>query len=240
MRPRFLARGPFVAGSIVELDDDELHHAARVSRVREGELVEVIDGKGATAGAVVRTVTKSAVSIEILEPSLTPRESPLAIELAQALIQPEKFELVLQKACELGVSRVTPLISDRIDTRPERIAGRTARWQRILIEATKQSGRALVPELAAPESFRSVLDRDCARVLFDADAAETRTVGSQPRRLVVLIGPEGGWSEAETALAMEHGCEIRRLGPRRLRAETAAIAALVVAGSLWGDLRQHD
>lgn len=240
MNARFLARGPFVAGTIVELEGDELHHAARVARVREGERVEVIDGKGAAAAAAVRTVTKSAVALEILEPSLSPRESPLAIELAQALIQPEKFELVLQKACELGVTRVTPLISERIDTKAERVAGRTERWQRILVEATKQSGRARVPELAAPETLASVLERDCPRVLFDADAAETRTVTGQPSRLVLLVGPEGGWSEAETGLATARGCEIRRLGPRRLRAETAAIAALVVAGSLWGDLRQSD
>jgi 16S rRNA (uracil1498-N3)-methyltransferase len=239
VKARFLARGPFVAGSIVELEGDELHHAARVSRVREGELVEVIDGLGAAAGAAVRSVTKSSVSIEIREPSIPSRESPVAIELAQALIQPEKFELVLQKACELGVARITPVICERIETKPERVAGRSERWQRILLEATKQSGRARVPELGAPEPLASLIARDCARVLFDADAPETRVISASPERLVLLVGPEGGWSEAETGFATEHGCEIRRLGPRRLRAETAAIAALVIAGSLWGDMRER-
>jgi 16S rRNA (uracil1498-N3)-methyltransferase len=204
--------------------------------VREGELVELIDGAGAAAGACVRTATKSSVTLEILEAAISTREQPLAIELAQALIQPEKFELVLQKACELGVARVTPVISERIDTKPERVAGRTERWQRILIEATKQSGRARVPALGAPEPLAELLARDSPRVLFDADAAETRTVAAHPDRLVLLVGPEGGWSEAEIGLATARGCEIRRLGPRRLRAETAAIAALVVAGSIWGDL----
>jgi len=225
---------------IVALEGDELHHAARVSRVREGELVEVIDGRGSAAGAIVCSVSKSSVTLEIREPSLPSRESPVSIELGQALIQPEKFELVLQKACELGVARVTPVISERIDTRAERVAGRTERWQRILLEATKQSGRARVPELGAAEPLASLLARDGARVLFDADAPETRTIAGIPERLVLLVGPEGGWSEAETGLARERGCEIRRLGPRRLRAETAAIAALVVAGSLWGDLGEHD
>ena len=116
MNARFFARGPFVPGDVVELEGDELHHAARVSRVREGELVELVDGCGAAAAAVVRTVTKSSVALEICEAVVPSRESSLSIELAQALIQPEKFELVLQKACELGVARITPLISERIDT----------------------------------------------------------------------------------------------------------------------------
>lgn len=222
---------------MVELEGDELHHAARVARVREGELVELIDGHGASATAVVRAVSKSSVALEISEAPLVSRESPVAIELAQALIQPEKFELVLQKACELGVARVTPVVSERIDTRPERVAGRFERWHRILVEATKQSGRARVPELSSPEPLASLLERDAPRVLFDADAPETRTIVGAPDRLVLLVGPEGGWSEGETELARARGCEIRHLGPRRLRAETAAIAALVVAGSLWGDLR---
>jgi 16S rRNA (uracil1498-N3)-methyltransferase len=239
VKARFLARGPFVAGSIVELEGDELHHAARVSRVREGELVEVIDGRGAAAGAVVSSVSKSSVALEIREPLLPSRESPVAMELAQALIQPEKFELVLQKACELGVARITPVVCERIETKPERVAGRAERWQRILLEATKQSGRARVPELGAPEPLAALLARNCPRVLFDADAPETRVISAIPERLVLLVGPEGGWSEAETELAREQGCEIRRLGPRRLRAETAAIAALVVAGSLWGDLGER-
>ncbi len=238
VKARFLARGPFTAGALVGLEGDELHHAARVARVREGELVEVIDGRGAAVEAIVRNVTRSSVELEIRDTIVAPRESPLAVELAAALIQPERFELVLQKSCELGVARVTPIISERIETKAERIPGKLERWRRILVEATKQSGRARVPELGEPEPFGSVLTRDCPRVLFDADAPETRTIDGVPARLVVLIGPEGGWSEAEVELARSHGCEIRRLGPRRLRAETAAIAGLVVVGSLWGDLRE--
>lgn len=238
VKARFLARGPFTPGAIVTLDGDELHHAARVSRVREGEVVELIDGHGVAAEAVVRAVTRSAVELEIRDTIVAARESPLVIELAAAIIQPERFELVLQKSCELGVSRVTPVISARIDTKPERIPGKLERWRRILLEATKQSGRATVPELGEPEPFAGLLARECPRLLFDADAAETRTIGSAPARIVVLIGPEGGWAEDELELARSRGCEIRRLGPRRLRAETAAIAALVVVGSLWGDLRE--
>lgn len=237
MKARFLARGPFTPGTIVGLDGDELHHAARVSRVREGEIVELIDGRGAAAEAVVRSVTRSAVELEIRDARVATREPSLVIELAAAIIQPEKFELVLQKSCELGVARVTPVISARIDTKPERIPGKLDRWRRILLEATKQSGRATVPELGEPEPFAAILERDGGRLLFDADADETRTIGSAPGKIVVLVGPEGGWSEDEIELARSRGCEIRRLGPRRLRAETAAIAGLVVAGTLWGDLR---
>lgn len=236
VKARFLARGPFITGTLIALEGDELHHAARVSRVREGELVEVIDGLGSAADAVVSSVSRSSVQLEIRDSSLPPRESPLAIELAQALIQPEKFEFVLQKACELGVARITPVVCERIETKPERVAGRTERWQRILLEATKQSGRARVPQLGAPEPLASLLARDCPRVMFDADAPERRVVSGVPERIVLLVGPEGGWSEAETDLGRALGCEMRRLGPRRLRAETAAIAALVVAGSIWGDL----
>jgi 16S rRNA (uracil1498-N3)-methyltransferase len=156
------------------------------------------------------------------------------MHLAMAVIQLEKFELVLQKATELGVRSIIPLVTERVELRPERYSGKSERWERILFEAVKQCGRARVPSIEAPARFGDVLQRGGAKILFDADA-EPATV-EQLDEVTIFIGPEGGWSDDELALARERGVLFQRLGPRRLRAETAAIAALSVTGSRFGDL----
>jgi 16S rRNA (uracil1498-N3)-methyltransferase len=166
--------------------------------------------------------------------AMASRESPLAIHLAMAVIQLEKFELVLQKATELGVRTIIPLITDRVELRPERYSGKTERWNRILFEAVKQSGRTAMPAIEAPATFANVIARSGTKVLFDADAE--RTPLATLDEVTILIGPEGGWSEEELRAARDAGVVFQRLGPRRLRAETAAIAALSVLASRFGDL----
>jgi 16S rRNA (uracil1498-N3)-methyltransferase len=219
-----------VIEDLITLKGDELHHA-RVVRVRIGEEVEVFDGRGAIAIARVEDPS----TLRVISPVQT-RESPLAIDLAMAIINLEKFELVLQKATELGVRSIIPLVTERVEIRPERYRGKAERWEKIVFEAVKQSGRGVIPRVEAPEELDVALNRD-HKILFDADAPATACPPS-PAAVTLFIGPEGGWTDNEIALALTRECAIERLGPRRLRAETAAIAACVVVEARWGDLKR--
>ena len=217
----------------ITVTGDEFHHAIRVVRVRVGEEVEVFDRDGNAARATIESLERDQATLLLGEP-LPSRESSLDVHLAIAVIQLEKFELVLQKATELGVRSLIPLVTDRIELRRERYSGKRDRWERIIFEAVKQSGRARVPRLEEPASFDDVLKRDGAKILFDADSEPSpiETLSD----VTLLIGPEGGWSEDELRRARESACFFQRLGPRRLRAETAAIVATTVISFRFGDL----
>jgi 16S rRNA (uracil1498-N3)-methyltransferase len=234
MRHRIYTSGPFVPGADLAIEGEELHHAARVVRVREGEAVEVFDGRGNSAAGSV--VVASTHELRIRVTGLLPsREARVAIDLAMAIIAIDKFELVLQKATELGVRSILPVITDRVEVRAERYRGKSERWEKILFEAVKQSGRSVVPTLAAPAPFADIVSREGVKILFDADAEESERPAKSDRA-TLFVGPEGGWSEAELHLARQSRCAFRRLGPRRMRAETAAIVALAVAAYENGEL----
>ena len=220
---------------LVEIRGEELHHAARVVRVHEGEEVELFDGEGRAASGIVQSIEREQMIVRIERP-IDSRESPIAIDLAMSIIQLEKFELVLQKATELGVRSIIPITTDRAEVRPERYRGKQERWEKIIFEATKQSGRAMIPKLEPPTTFDDVVQREGSKILFDAEADPTHHSSLITHHLL-MIGPEGGWTPRELHLARDHGCAFARLGPRRLRAETAAIVACVMCASRYGDLR---
>ena len=224
MKHRFFVPHVLAAGAVVALEGDELHHA-RVVRVREGEEVEVFDGRGAGFFGVY---DDGAIRLTAPTPE---RESPADVHLAMAIIQLDKFELVLQKATELGVRSIIPLVTQRIGVRAERYRGKGERWQKIVFEAVKQSGRARVPAIEEPATFDDVIQRAGTKIVFDADTPSSRTISIEDAA-TLFIGPEGGWSEEELQRARDNGALFARLGPRRLRAETAAIAALARFGDL--------
>ncbi|MGA7614020.1 MAG: 16S rRNA (uracil(1498)-N(3))-methyltransferase [Thermoanaerobaculia bacterium] len=222
-------------GESVELTGDEFHHAVRVHRSREGEEVELFDGRGGCAEGVIREVGKSSARVEILAPLGISRESALELTLAMALIQMERFELVLQKATELGVRRIIPMTTERTEIRAGRAAGRHGRWEKIVMEAVKQCGRSMVPAVEEITSFDAVLALAIPKVLFESDLPPG-VLGVSSGELAAMVGPEGGWSPDELQRALDRGCIPRSLGPRRLRAETAAIAGLSLLQSSLGDL----
>lgn len=218
----------------VTVAGDEFHHAIRVVRARVGEGIELFDKAGKSARGTIETIEGNYAIVRVDE-ELPSRESPLAIHLAMAVIQLEKFELVLQKATELGVRSIVPLLTDRLELRKERFAGKMNRWQKIVFEAVKQSGRAVTPRLEEPQPFATVIARDGAKMFFDADTEPSPWPPSLTD-VTLFIGPEGGWSDDEIAAARQHECAFARLGPRRLRAETAAIVACTVVGARYGDI----
>lgn len=238
MLARFLVDEPIVTGARLALRGDELHHAARVVRVRSGERIEIFDGRGSAAEARVVEVKADAVLVEVGE-QIPSREASVEIVLAAALISPDRFELVLQKGCELGVSRFVPMVTERIETRVERVRGKLDRWERILLEATKQCGRAVLPTLDAPADISEVIASERGIIVFDSDAEADPWPPQPQERMTLLIGPEGGLTGEEIARVRAGGGAVCSLGPRRLRAETAAIAAVTLAESRYGDLSRH-
>lgn len=217
----------------VTVTGDEFHHAIRVVRARTGEPVELFDRSGRLAAGVVESIERDRAVIRV-EGDLPSRETAHPLHLAMAIIQLEKFELVLQKATELGVHSFLPLVTERVELRPERYSGKMERWQKIVFEAVKQSGRAVVPRIEAPLAFADAVQRGGTRIFFDADAPADALGTIQEATL--FIGPEGGWTEEELALARDEHCIFQRLGARRLRAETAAIAAVAIITARTGDL----
>lgn len=233
MKHRFHLDVPYVAGELVTLRGDEMHHALRVVRVRAGEAIELFDGRGGGATATIESLEPLTARVAELVAS---RESPLNITLAMSVINLEKFELVLQKATELGVRTIVPLITDRMEIRVERWRGKTERWEKIIFEAVKQSGRSVVPRLEAAAEFDDAIAGEGLRIVYDADV-DASPAPSSVDAATLFIGPEGGFSERELELASKVGAQFARLGPRRLRAETAAIVACATVYAGFGDLR---
>lgn len=219
MKHRFYVPDGVEIGATVPLPDEEARHA-RVLRVREGEEVEVFDANGRNFAG------RFGDGRIAVENETANREPRTAISLAMSIINLDKFELVLQKATELGVASFVPLVTDRMEVRIERVRGKEERWRKIVLEAVKQSGRSKIPPIEPPVKFDEAIAQPGHKIVFDADAEPQTTDNRQPTTL--FIGPEGGFSERELALARNHGASFERLGPRRLRAETAAIAATVI------------
>lgn len=227
MKHRFFIDADLTEGSAVSLDRDERHHA-HVVRVREGEEVEVFNGRGRAFLA-----RYSSEQLQLAGPA-PDREMRVALHLAMAIINLDKFDLVLQKATELGIASIIPLATDRVEIRAERYRGKGERWRKIVFEAVKQSGRAIIPTVEDPMPLQQALEREGRKIVFDADTSPSLTEREGPATL--FIGPEGGWSENEIRAAREHGCSFEQLGIRRLRAETAAIVATALVAARSADI----
>ena len=217
---------------------DEARHLREVLRLKPGAGVSVFDGEGKEFRARVAQVRRDFAELEVedqIEPARP--ESPLRITLAVALLKGEKFDLVVQKATELGVTKIVPLITRYADIklRDESDAHkRVARWQRIALEAAKQSGRAVVPEVSLPVVVGSVFSEGC---LFFSERGGHGLTQTKTDQITAIIGSEGGWSDEELDEARTAGAEIVTLGGRILRAETAAIAVAALLQHRFGDLK---
>lgn len=242
---RFIVRPEAIQGGRVRFDRDEARHLGRVLRLRPGAIVEAADGAGRTFAVRLEALDTREAWGTILGERVPGAESPCAITLAQAILKGERMAWLLQKATELGVARIVPVETERVVARTggERTAARRARWARIAREAVKQCGRAVVPVVEAPCPFADVAAEarrhDAAWLLWEGGgtplAAAAREAG-RPRRLLLLVGPEGGFTADEVALAERHGARVVGLGPRILRAESAGLVALALCQHLFGDL----
>jgi 16S rRNA (uracil1498-N3)-methyltransferase len=217
-------------------------HVRRVLRLRAGDHVTLFNGDGWDYPGRIVALRGDRVELELEGRIGAASESPLSITLAQGVARGERMDIVLQKATELGVMRIVPVLTERSVVRldPDRTERRLAHWRAVVIAACEQSGRARVPEVTPPQPLARWLEEpaeDAARFLLwsRADRALAAAVDA-PGQVTVLVGPEGGLTDAERGAAMAAGFDARSLGPRILRTETAALAALAVLQSVAGDL----
>jgi 16S rRNA (uracil1498-N3)-methyltransferase len=237
--PTFLVPSASLHEPFATISGEEAKHL-RVRRVRVGELVRLIDGTGGVRYGAVERILPRSVVVRCLDTPPESSESPLETYLAIPLIRAERLERALEKATELGVHHLLVFSSAR--SRPYDARARLNRWQRILLEATKQCQRLRVPTLSLFHSFEELISRVRASLglFFDfgpeARALSAISVDSPPKSVLLTVGPEGGLTAEESALLHERGFHAVTLGPRILRAETAALAALTLVQFRWGDL----
>ncbi|HKF55443.1 MAG TPA: 16S rRNA (uracil(1498)-N(3))-methyltransferase [Blastocatellia bacterium] len=253
-RHRFYASPPEISGSTITLSPEESHHLGRVLRLKSGDHVSAFDGLGSEYLCSVANASGNQATLDIIEPLADQVESHLSLTLAQALAKGEKFDFIVQKATELGVRRIVPIVTEHSDVRiaDEKADRRLLRWQRIALEAVKQCGRRVLLQIEPPLAFTEFLNCENPR----SDAALSAELplmlaftekGGDPigsvisayrpgSPVVAVIGPEGGWSDLETRAMLEFGCQCVTLGRRTLRTETAAIAAVTLIQHALGDL----
>ena len=233
-RRRFFVSPELIRSNTAALTADQIHYLRDVLRLKSGDVVEVFDGEGRNYSGTILLSGEEAI-IHSLAAVQCPQEPSSELTLAQALIKVDRFELVLQKATELGVREVVPLGTRYCEVRidPSKIEARRERWQRIVRDASRQCGRALVPRVRRPLEFSEFLRASdwekCARLLFHGHSGHAWDPSRvPPGAALVCIGPEGGWHPDEVTAASAAGFRILSLGPRILRAETAAIVTLAL------------
>ena len=242
----FFVESGAIQGERAEIRGPIAHQIGRVLRLRPGDSVDLLDNSGALFVAVLTDVSRDTVRARIVERRRPETEPEAHVDLYQALLKGQKMDLVLQKATEIGVSRFVPVLSERCVSRPSHgdLEGKVERWQAIVREAAEQSGRAVIPEIGHLEEFD--------RALISASAADLAVIAWEEERgvslarllrdwsrgsdaasshIALFIGPEGGFSPLEAERAVAAGLRTVGLGPRILRAETAAIVATTAV--LW-------
>lgn len=240
--PRIYTPQPLTPNSTVTLDTEAAHHVARVLRMQSGDALLLFNGDGSEYPATIAGIDKKCVQVTIAQATAADRESPLAIHLGIAISKGERMDWVIQKATELGVAQITPLITERVEVRlhGEREEKKLSHWQSVAIAACEQCARNRIPAIHSPQSLSHWLDSvqaDAKFVLHHRSEIALESSAEAPKSIALLIGPEGGLSELEIALAERKNFAPLRLGPRVLRTETAPLAALTVLQFLWGDLR---
>ncbi|GHU26218.1 ribosomal RNA small subunit methyltransferase E [Betaproteobacteria bacterium] len=243
--PRFFSPFPLAEGTRVELPEGVARHATRVLRLGAGDDLTLFDGKGGEYACRIDFRDRGTAVAEVLSWRDVERESPLGLTLVQALQSGEKMDLTMQKAVELGVGHIVPVVSQRSVVRlaGERAKKRVVHWRAVVASACEQCGRNRVPEVAELEDLRDWLGRPPVgakpmRLMLDPDASMTLDTCHRPGKagtVELLIGAEGGLAPEETDLALLAGFVAVRLGPRVLRTETAGMAALAAIQCLWGD-----
>ncbi len=244
MTPRIYVDSPLAAATRLALPADSAHHVGRVLRMRVGEPLILFDGRGGEYTATLTRLGRGTAEVALVAHSPQERESPLRIILAQGISRGERMDYTIQKAVELGVAVIQPVITTRSTVRldAQRARRRHEHWRRIIIGACEQCGRNLLPRLQPARDLDAWLADSAQprlRLLLDGGAEGEAAGLERPAdmALSLLVGPEGGLSPEEIVQAMDAGHRGLRLGPRVLRTETAALAAMALLQGLWGDFR---
>ncbi|MEM7430962.1 MAG: 16S rRNA (uracil(1498)-N(3))-methyltransferase [Pseudomonadota bacterium] len=241
---RLYVASPLSTGSEITLGESEARYLGRALRMRNGDDVAVFNGDDSEFSATVQSLAKNQAQLLVGAPVDTQTESPLKVHLVQGVSRGERMDLVVQKATELGIKRLSPVLTEygvvKLDS--ERAEKRREHWQKIAISACEQSHRVRPPLIDAPVTLKEFFgagarESDVDLILQPEASTPLVNVAKPDTKICLLIGPEGGFSDNEYDDADAAGFTSVSLGPRVLRTETAAIAALAVVQSLWGDLQ---
>ena len=232
---------PLAVGQGFALPEATTNHLVRVLRLQVGDSCLLFNGDGFDYEARFTSLLKRGAEVEVIARQEVRNESPLRITLAQGIARGEKMDWILQKATELGIARILPASSDRSEVKldAQRADKRLAHWRGIVVSACEQSGRATLPEVAAPQSLaQAAAMREGRGFILDpfAEASLSSLRGIQLHACTLAIGPEGGWSPRDREHLVAAGYEGLKLGPRVLRTETAGIAAIAALQAACGDL----
>ena len=223
----------------ISIAAEKAHYLVSVLRCKKGDDLIIFNGQGKCFRTAVVKAEKKEVVAEVREEFPCNYEPPMHITLVQSLLKGEKMDLVVQKTTELGVTEILPVMSERSQVKDTR---KIVRWRKIAEEASRQSGRNIVPAVHEPVHFRDFLvSQDGKGVIFSEEegmklSEAVSSLGLHTHSLVIVIGPEGGFSEEEVIFAQEKGFLAVSLGKRILRAETAAISAVALIQFLLGDM----
>jgi 16S rRNA (uracil1498-N3)-methyltransferase len=236
--PRFYVDAPLQAGQRCELPEDAAHHAMHVLRLRAGEGITLFNGRGGEYRGRIASLQKRTLSVDLEEHRAVERESPLHVALVQGVSSGERMEFTIRKAVELGVAEIRPVLAATSVARPkgERALSRRAHWQRIVVSACEQCGRNTIPpvrELGAVPG--GPFEPDATKVLLSPRGKTRLSQVKGGNRFVLAAGPEAGFSPEEEDAFLKAGFEPVTMGPRVLRTETAALAALAALNALRGD-----
>ncbi len=242
--PRIFFSGALSEEQLITLDEANSRHLLKVLRLRIGESLQLFNGFGGEYLAILKDTHKQHAIIKVNKYIATENESPLKIHLGQAISRGERMDFAVQKSVELGVDCITPLITERcgVQLSTERISNRLQHWQKVVISASEQSGRCIVPQVFQPCEFADFLKQPKGELClichpFTPSKALPDLMGVS--KVTLIIGPEGGFSEQEVIQAEKTGFQSLFLGPRILRTETAALAAITLLQTIGGDLN-HD
>lgn len=237
--PRIHCEHRLGPGAQFALAPEAAQHVAKALRLKAGDALVVFDGRGGEYDATIQRIDRDRVDVKVAAFRDADRESALALGLVQGLPEADKMDWIIQKATELGVAWIQPVICERSVVRlvGERAARREAHWRRVAVAASEQCGRTRIPEVRPTLGFQGwiAVPSETPRWMLVPDAPPLAARAPGPSPLEFLVGPEGGFSERELDLAAVRGCEPVSLGPRVLRTETAPLAALAAVHALWGD-----
>ncbi len=239
--PRIYTPQTLTPGAQLTIAGQSAHHVIHVLRLRAGAPVRIFDGNGNEHNATLIEIKRSEVILETGQPIISIPESLLQVTLLQGITRNDRMDLILQKAVELGIQKFQPLWMQRSQSRlkNDRLEKRINHWQGIITSACEQCGRATMPELEPPAGFAEWLDTtkySGIYLMLQPDSETSLCNIEKPEgNIHILVGPEGGLSPDEQALARNAKFQGIRLGPRILRTETAALAALAGMQTLWGD-----
>ncbi|MBI3711355.1 MAG: 16S rRNA (uracil(1498)-N(3))-methyltransferase [Burkholderiales bacterium] len=238
--PRFFCPLPFHIGAQLDLPASTAHHVF-VLRLQVGDQIEIFNGEGGSYLARLTAIEKKRASVAITDFHAREAELPFSITLAQALPEGSKMDWIIEKAVELGVQQIQPLAAQRcvVKLNADRAEKKLEHWRAIIISASEQCGRNRLAQLEAPIEVQKFSATSGQRILLSPRATQSLTQWAQqqaPQAITIMIGPEGGFTDAEENDAVKQGAFMLSMGPRVLRTETAGLAAMSVLSAAWGGM----